>query len=107
MLLDRLDTTPGQDKAIRSALSDAFARLRDVREPLRELRTELAAAIQHDEFDRGQVDALFTRGEGRLRDARAAVIEAIERIHAALDSEQRKQLGKLLGDSGWSGFRNW
>jgi Spy/CpxP family protein refolding chaperone len=103
-LFDRLDTTPGQEKAIKNALEEAREQLAMVRQPLEELRSDLGEAMQQDAFDRAQVEALFTRGEGRLKEARASVIEALERVHAALEPEQRKQLGKLVGRWGARGL---
>lgn len=105
MLLDRLDTTPGQEKAIKNALEDAGEQLTMVRQPLEELRSDLGEAMQRDVFDRAQVEMLFTRGEGRLKEARAAVVDALERVHAALEPEQRKQLGKIVSRWGNRGFR--
>jgi len=104
-LLDRLDTTPGQEKAIKNALEEAGEQLAMIRQPLEELRSDLGEAMQREAFDRAQVEMLFTRGEGRLKEARATVIEALERVHAALEPEQRKQLGKIVGRLGTRGLR--
>jgi len=106
-LFDRLDTSPGQEKAIKNALEEAREQLTMVRQPLDELRSDLGEAMQRDDFDRAQVEMLFTRGEGRLKEARAAVIEALERVHAALEPEQRKQLGKFVGRWGTRGIRGF
>jgi Spy/CpxP family protein refolding chaperone len=78
-----------------------------VRQPIEELGSDLGEAMQRDAFDRAQVEMLFTRGEGRLKEARAAVIEALERVHAALEPEQRKQLGKIVGRWGTRGLRGF
>jgi Spy/CpxP family protein refolding chaperone len=106
-LLDRLDTTPGQEKAIKNALEEAREQLAMVRQPLEELGSDLGEAMQRDGFDRAQVEMLFTRAEGRLKEAGATVIEALERVHAALEPEQRKQLGKIVSRWATRGLRGF
>lgn len=103
-VLARLDTTPGQDRVILDAVDNAGAQLREVREPLFELRRDLGAALSADAFERSQIEALFTRAEGRLRDARGGLVDALERVHGALEPEQRKRLGKLVGQGGGGPF---
>jgi Spy/CpxP family protein refolding chaperone len=105
MLLERLETTPGQDREIKSAVQEAGERLEMIEQPLQELGSDLAALVAQDQFDRAQVDALFTRAEGRMREARSAAIETLQRVHGALEPEQRKRLGKLISRWASRGFR--
>lgn len=97
-VLARLDTSPGQDRAIKGAVELASEQLRDVREPLRELRKDLGIVMQGEDFDRAAVEAVFTRTEGRLREVRATLVQALEQVHAALDPEQRKRLSRMIAD---------
>ncbi len=93
---ERLDTTPGQEKAIRSALSDLMDSVGGMRSSLREARTQVAEAMRQDEFDPRVVhDAVDSRNED-LVEIQTAVASALTKIHDALDPDQRKRLARWV-----------
>jgi Spy/CpxP family protein refolding chaperone len=97
-LFRRLDTTPGQEKAIVGLVDGVREQLGDVRTEFAAARRELAAALACDVLDPATLEAAFRRHTellGKLgRDVQAALIG----VHEALDPEQRKQLAELLAD---------
>jgi Spy/CpxP family protein refolding chaperone len=97
-LFRRLDTTPGQEKAIVALMEGMRERLGEARGELAATRRELAAALGGEVLDSAAFEAAFRRGNelfGRLsREVQAALLG----IHEALDPEQRRQLAELLAD---------
>lgn len=92
----RLGTSPGQEKAIRSALEQARDAIGAVRPNLKEVRTELAGAFAQEHFDPSSVDAVWSRHEGEFAKLRQIVSETLASIHAVLDSKQREQLAHWM-----------
>jgi len=95
-VFEELDTSPGQEKAIRGALAElrgAFAALRPL---LVETRQSLAGALTSEPFD---TSALERSLQGRLAEASSvspALASAVAKIHDALDADQRKRLARLV-----------
>ena len=95
-LFGELDTSPGQEKAIRSALAelrDSFAALRP---RLQETRRGVAAAIASDSFDASAFERAL---EGPLVDvanSRGVVVSTLAKIHDALDADQRRRLARFV-----------
>jgi Spy/CpxP family protein refolding chaperone len=98
-VLQRLDTSPGQEKAIRAALSELYAQISALRPNLRSLRSEVAAAFSQDSFQPADVAAAFNQREPELGQVQNAFAAALGKIHEALDPDQRQKLSRLL-DSG-------
>lgn len=98
-ILERLDTSPGQEKAIKAALSDLYAQMSQLRPNLRNLRSDLAAAFSKDGFVPADVTSAFSQREADLGEAQGALATALSKIHEALDPDQRQKLARLL-DSG-------
>lgn len=103
-VLDRLDTTPGQEKAIRMALDDLFEQAREVKGEVKQTRGDVASAVRGDELDRARLEQVFARHDESLGKLRAAALSALGRVHETLDERQRKSLAELL-ESPW-GFRH-
>ena len=99
-LFSRLDTTPGQEKAIGNALQTARERLLPLREGLGEARNDVATAFDAEVFDRARLQEALAQKAGRVHEARDVVIEALASIHATLDERQRKELGQLIRQRG-------
>ncbi len=95
-LFDRLDTTPGQEKAILAAISELRESAGDVREKLRSSRTEVAEALREEVFEEDRVRAVVDRHAEELVNLGGAGAQALGKIHEALDSEQRKQLARWI-----------
>jgi len=100
-VLDRLDTAPGQEKAILSAIDE----LRDMTHPLhdrvRQSRSELASALRGERFDDAAIDGVVQRHSEDLTVLGAGLASTLRKVHEALDPEQRKRLSRML-ESGWS-----
>jgi hypothetical protein len=95
-LFEELDTSPGQEKAIRSALGEFRDSLASFRPRLKETRHEVAAAFANDAFDAASIDQAL---EGPIADvsrSRGALIATIAKIHEALDADQRRRLARFV-----------
>lgn len=99
-VLDRLDTAPGQEKAILAAVDE----LRDMTHPLhervRQSRAELAGALRGDRFDDQAIDGVVRRHSEDLTALGAAFASSLRKVHDALDPEQRRKLARII-ESGW------
>jgi Spy/CpxP family protein refolding chaperone len=101
-ILGRLEATPGQEKAIMTAIDELKATASELRGTGREVRSEVARAVRGPLLD----DVVLEGATARIDDAtlklRAAVKTAIVKIHEALDDRQRKMLADMI-DSSWRG----
>ena len=95
-LLDRLDTTPGQEKVIREAIDSLTDELYDARRDFRGSRTDMAEAIRASVLDRSAVEAIFDRHDQVIDRARSSALEAFARVHDTLDERQRKILADIV-----------
>lgn len=95
-VLERLDTTPGQEKVIREAIhhfkEDAFS----LRSEVRGTRSELAEALRAPELDKVSIDRIFAKHDELIEKLRASALESAERVHTTLDEEQRKRLADMI-----------
>lgn len=95
-LLDRLDTTPGQEKVIREAIDSLQDELDDAKRELRGSRADIAQVIRGESLDRAQVEGIFTRHDVVIDRVRRNALEAFGRVHETLDERQRKILADLV-----------
>lgn len=98
----RLDTTPGQEKAIVAIVEGARDKARDLRSELAQLRKEIAALLGSQALDRTQLDARIEMARhviGRLGDELG---EALSQVHEVLDDRQRRTLSELIADGSFS-----
>ncbi|HWL86214.1 MAG TPA: periplasmic heavy metal sensor [Polyangiaceae bacterium] len=102
-LFERLDTTPGQEKAILAALDDLQAASKNVKDELRGARSEVASAMRGASFDEVALGGATARVEHGIDTMRRAGIDAFAKIHEALDERQRNQLADWL-ERGPRGF---
>lgn len=91
-----LDTTPGQEKVIRSALEEAFGQAQSARHEAREQRGNLAEAFRADALDGPSFVAAREGARAAFERAEGAVVEAMRKIHEVLDPMQRERLARLL-----------
>jgi hypothetical protein len=113
-LFERLDTTPGQEKAIREAVEELIAKARDMKGEARTSAGDVAKAIREQELDVDALGTAFSRQDDKLRELQTAFAGALARIHDALDETQRKRLADLIesvsgggGFGGWGPYRSW
>lgn len=97
-LFAQLDTTPGQEKAIRALLEAARERLKGLRGELADARTELAALFGGDVLEPATVEALFAQRKPVLEQLSGEFARTLAAIHEVLDEKQRRQLSELLAD---------
>ncbi|HTV25303.1 MAG TPA: periplasmic heavy metal sensor [Polyangiaceae bacterium] len=95
-LFEELDTSPGQEKAIRSALDELRQTLGALRPRLKETRHHVATAFSSDALD---VDAVERALDAPLQDvsqSRGALVTAIAKVHEALDADQRRRFARFV-----------
>lgn len=102
-VLERLDTTPGQEKVIRTALDDLYEQAREVRGQIKETRRDLAQALRGESVDIALLHDVFRRHDDSLGKLRQGGLGAVARIHETLDERQRGMLADLVesGPLGW------
>ena len=102
-VLDRLDTTPGQEKVIRSALHDLRQEAETLRNEVRGTRTEIAAALRAPELDKAVLDRVFAKHDELIEKLRASLVHATDQVHGTLDEQQRRKLADMI-ESGPFGY---
>jgi hypothetical protein len=95
-VLDRLDTTPGQEKEIRTALDELWEEARTARRDFRGTRDDVARVIREPGFTPGAFDATFQKHDETLARLRDAGVRAFHKIHDTLDARQRDVLASLV-----------
>jgi hypothetical protein len=102
-LFERLDATPGQEKAITSAMDDLRAKLRKARETWSQSRGGIAEAIRGETLTEEQTAELTAPFASHFDEMRTTAGEAMRKIHDALDGKQRRILADIV-ESGWGRF---
>ena len=103
-VFSKLDTTPGQEKEIRSALEDLRKTARESKESLGASREAVARAVRHESFDEIAIGEATVKVDAATGNMKQAFEAALRRIHAVLDPKQRERLAELL-ERGPRGFR--
>jgi Spy/CpxP family protein refolding chaperone len=104
-LFERLDTTPGQEKAIVSALDELRENRKALREEMAQSREDLARAVRGGMIDDATLEESFARHDRLLARLRVSFVEAMKKAAEALDEGQRKALADLLEGGRWG--RAW
>jgi hypothetical protein len=104
----RLDTTPGQEKAIKAAFDELRAKARAVKDDARGMRGDLASALRGESLDAETLGTVASRASGAVDSLRDAAIGAILKVHDVLDEKQRAIAADLIESGprfgrGWSG----
>lgn len=95
-LLDRLDTTPGQEKVIREAVDGLLEDVHEARSELRATRADVALAIRGETLDRGAIDGVFERHDRVIDRVRQNALDSFGKVHETLDERQRRILAELI-----------
>lgn len=101
-VLDRLDTTPGQEKVIRTAIHDFKEEAYGLRGEARGTRSELASALRAPELDKAALDRLFEKHDELIEKLRASFLRTADQVHGTLDERQRKQLADMIEAGPWA-----
>ena len=104
-VLDRLDTTPGQERVIREAFDDFVDAVRPLREDLSGSREDLARALRGEALDYTALSAAFTAHDGVLAKSREELTTLFGRVHETLDERQRDVLSDLIEAGPWRALR--
>jgi hypothetical protein len=100
-VLDRLDTTPGQEKVIREAIHDLKDEAWGLRSEIRGTRSEIAQALRAEELDKALLDRVFAKHDEALEKLRASLVATADKVHTTLDERQRKQLADMVESGPW------
>jgi uncharacterized membrane protein len=100
---ERLNTSPGQEKAIRGALQDLRDSLGALRPAVQSLRQDIASVFKEETFTAAQAENILHSRDPELGQARAALALTISRIHEALDPDQRERVARWAAE----GPRAW
>jgi len=95
-LFEELDTSPGQEKAIRSAVAELRTSVGGLRPHLDETRQHVAAAIASDVFDAQRLEQTLGAELQQALRLEGAVVAALGKIHEALDTDQRRRLARFV-----------
>lgn len=95
-LFEQLDTSPGQEKAIRSALDELQSSFAALRPRVKEARHGVAVVLDSEAFDSDAAARALDAPLHDVTESRGAVVSAIAKIHEALDRDQRRRLARFL-----------
>jgi Spy/CpxP family protein refolding chaperone len=95
-LFARLHTTPEQEQVISAEADALFREGSALRDDLHTARGELAALFSAEALDAAKVSAALDERLSRLAGLRTRAAEALARIHAVLDPQQRLVLASLV-----------
>lgn len=95
-VFEELDTSPGQEKAIRSALGELRGTFAALRPQLVETRQSLAAALTSEPLDTAALERSLQSRLAEASNVSPALASAVAKIHDALDADQRKRLARLV-----------
>ena len=105
-LFSRLDTTPGQEREIRSAIEDFQRTAYQAKDSLSGVRADFARAISGELFDDGAANEATGRADATAATIKDALTAALKRVHAVLDPNQRGRLAEIL-EKGPGFGRRW
>jgi Spy/CpxP family protein refolding chaperone len=95
-LFMKLDTTPGQEKAIRQALDGFFNTMKTSKQSLMSSRNDLAAVFRSESFDETSLGAVIARHDEVVEGVRTSAVDTLADIYQALDQQQREEVAKWL-----------
>lgn len=112
-LFERLQTTPGQERAILAALERLRENRSLLRDEIRQSRDDVASAVEGGLIDDAMLEETFHRHDRFLAQVRVSWVETLKTISETLDERQRKELGSLIrgrrffGRGWWGGLRDF
>jgi hypothetical protein len=113
-LFERLETTPGQERAIVAGLERLRENRTLARDEWRQTQDDVAHVIEGALAEDTMLDETFARHDRALAQVRVSWVEALKTISETLDERQRKELASLirnrryfLGRGGWGGLHDF
>lgn len=95
-LFNALDTTAGQEKVIKEAVTEVRDAARNLRSEGQSSRTDVGKAVRGESFDEVLFGEMFHRHDVALEGMRKTVLGALAKVHAVLDDNQRAKLADLI-----------
>jgi Spy/CpxP family protein refolding chaperone len=95
-LLERLETTPGQEKAIRAAVDAVMQAAMAAKGRASQGREPLAAVFRSESFDESLVAAVITGCDEAVEQVRTAMVDGLAKVYEALDPRQRALVAEWL-----------
>lgn len=96
----RLDTSPGQEKVIRTAISEAREVWRDYRKSNQGAKEQLVPILEAEVLDEHAVSSWLGERQRSLEEVKAPLLAIAKRIHDVLDPEQRRKVARFVAHSG-------
>ncbi|MGC4120117.1 MAG: periplasmic heavy metal sensor [Myxococcales bacterium] len=93
---ERLGTSAAQEKVIVEAANELHEHGGKLWTEFAQSKADLAEALRAEPMDSGKVQAAFARHDSLMADLRKATVDALGKIHAVLDPEQRKRLAQMI-----------
>jgi hypothetical protein len=95
-LFERLATTPGQERVILDAAEAMRARVAASRDALRATAGDAAKAFRGERFDEGVMGESFAKQDEALEATQKALFDALQKVHDALDEQQRRDFAEHI-----------
>ena len=95
-LFQKLETTPGQEKVILTAISDLKEHAKNARAEMRGTASEVAEAFRGDELDEDAFAGIFEPHLSRIENLRTELARTVHQIHEVLAPEQRERLADFI-----------
>lgn len=105
-LFERLQTTPGQERVILEAASTLRSKVSASKDALRATAGDAAKAFRGERFDEGVMGESFAKQDEALEATQKAVFEALQKVHDALDEQQRRDFADHI-ERFTGGFNRW
>jgi uncharacterized membrane protein len=102
-LFERLETSPGQEKAIVEALDQLRENRRVIQDEARQTRADAAQAVAGGLIDDHTLEETFARHDRLLAQLRVSFVEALKRVTETLDDRQRKAAAEMMERGIWRG----
>jgi hypothetical protein len=102
-LFERLETMPGQERAIIEAIEKIGENRTLVRDEIRETRQDLARAIEGGMIEDSTLDETFARHDRLLAQFRVSWVESLKTVTETLNERQRNELARWIGAGGFFG----
>ncbi len=95
-LFERLGTTPGQERVILEAVTALRGQGTELRGAAESTGAAASKAFRADSFDVDVLGDAFAKQSMAVESAQKSVVEALHKVHVALDERQRRILADLL-----------
>jgi len=95
-VFEELDTSPGQEKAIRAALGDLRQSFAELTPRFHSARGDVAASLRDERFDAERLEASIDSRSADIGQLTRAMTTALGKAHEALDPDQRRRLARII-----------